>query len=108
MNRKYLIAIIGVAIVVVGLIVVIPNLGSNGDASTATTLAGATAPPISPDETVPEGHPAMDGDTGSSAVTAEDLVKPAEDAYNADPKNVGVILALGDAYIQALSLIHIS
>jgi flagellar basal body-associated protein FliL len=103
MNRKYLIAIIVAAIVVVGLIVVIPNLGA-ADGTTVTTLAGGTAPPISPDATVPDGHPSVDGGTGSGAGTAEDLVKTAEEAYNADPKNIGAILDLADAYLQANSL----
>lgn len=101
MNRKYLIAIIAAAVVVVGLIVVIPTLGSGDEGATATTLAGATAPPISPDATMPEGHPAIGGDTGSGIGAAEDLVTSAETAYDADPKNVDAILALGDAYIQA-------
>lgn len=101
MNRKYLIAIIAAAVVVVGLIVVIPNLGSGDEGSTVTTVANGTAPPISPDATVPEGHPAVGDDTGSGTGTAEDLVTSAEAAYNADPKNVDAILVLGDAYIQA-------
>ncbi|MHB8869051.1 MAG: tetratricopeptide repeat protein [Thermoleophilia bacterium] len=101
MNTKYLIAIIVAAVVVVGLIVIVPNLGSDGTgvANTPTTGAGS-APPISPDATVPEGHPEVSGDTGSGP-TAEDAVAAAEEAYNADPKNIEAILGLGDAYLQA-------
>jgi len=96
MNRKYLIAIIVVAIVVVGLIVAIPNLVGSADGTTDTTVA---APPISPDAAVPDGHPST-GDTGTGP-TAEELVKTAEEAYKADPKNVDLILALAEAYLQA-------
>lgn len=100
MNRKYLIAIIAAAVVVVGLIVVIPNLGS-ADTSTPTTVAEGTAPPISPDATVPEGHPAVEGGDDSTAADAEEALKAAEEAYKADPKNVSAGLDLADAYLQA-------
>ncbi len=102
MNTKYLIAIIVAAVVVVGLIVIVPNLGSGGTgvANTPTTGDGS-APPISPDATVPEGHPEVSGDTEGTGPTAEDIVAAAEEAYNADPKNIEAILDLGDAYLQA-------
>ncbi|MHB0980891.1 MAG: tetratricopeptide repeat protein [Thermoleophilia bacterium] len=103
MNTKYLIAIIVAAVVVVGLIVIIPNLGSDGTgvANTPTTGNGS-APPISPDATVPEGHPEVAGsDAQATGPTAEEIVATAEAAYKADPKNVEAILGLGDAYLQA-------
>ncbi|MCZ7665018.1 MAG: tetratricopeptide repeat protein [Thermoleophilia bacterium] len=105
MNKKYLVAIAIAAVVVVALIIIIPGLGSNG--STAVTQApsagdGQTAPPIPSDATVPEGHPDIsDSDTGSAGASVEEFVKSAEDAYDANPKDMQTLLTLGDAYLQA-------
>ena len=61
MNRKNLIAIAIAAIVVVALVIIVPGLASNkGDDTGANTAAagnGQTAPPISPGDTLPPGHP---------------------------------------------------
>ncbi|MCL4367973.1 MAG: tetratricopeptide repeat protein [Actinobacteria bacterium] len=106
MNRKNLIAIAVAAIVVVALVIIVPGLASNkGDdtaASTQTASNGQTAPPISPGATVPPGHPAIDA-SGSTTATTDmtALVKAAEDAYKAKPKNLQTLLNLGDVYIQA-------
>lgn len=100
MNTKYLIAIIVAAVVVVGLIVIVPNLDSGGT-SVANTPTTGSAPPISPDATQPPGHPDVSGDTGDAGPTPEDIVAAAKEAYDADPTNIDAILDLGDAYLQA-------
>lgn len=109
MNKKYLIAVIAAAVVVVGLIVVIPLLTGGDDV--ATTPAGdggngQTAPPISPGETLPPNHPAVDTSTQTADATAqaaavEAVVKSAEAAYKANPKDVETLLALGQVYLEA-------
>ena len=108
MNRKNLIAIAIAAIVVVALVIIVPGLASNkGDDTGANTAAagnGQTAPPISPGATVPPGHPAIGGDSSGSTTATTDftaVVKAAEDAYKAKPKDLQTLLALGDVYIQA-------
>lgn len=107
MNRKYLIAIIVAAVVVVGLIVLIPQLtgGDAGVAGTSSDGNGQTAPPISPDETLPPNHPSVGtaDQTGQAAAqaTVDEEVKSAEAAYKQNPKDVKTLLTLGDAYLQA-------
>jgi cytochrome c-type biogenesis protein CcmH/NrfG len=95
MDKRYLIAIIVAAIVVVALVIIIPNLGNDDDNTAVPTQdgSGASAPAISPDATMPADHPSVEGDTG--------MTNAAEDAYNADPKNVEAILALADIYAMA-------
>ena len=106
MNRKNLIAIAVAAIVVVALVVIIPRLTSKGDdtaSNTQTAANGQTAPPISPGETMPPGHPSVDASASTTATTqdASALVTAAEAAYKANPKDVPTLLNLGDVYIQA-------
>lgn len=102
MNRNYLVAIIVAAVVVVGLIVVVPNLsGGNTDGTSGTTLG--SAPAIPSDATVPDGHPDLGDSTGTTGTDAslETLVVEAEKAYEADKTDLTAVLALGDAYLQA-------
>jgi tetratricopeptide (TPR) repeat protein len=103
MDKRYLIAIIVAAIVVVALVIIIPNLGNDDDNTAVPTQdgSGASAPAISPDATMPADHPSVEGDTGIDAASLEEMTKAAEDAYNADPKNVEAILALADIYAMA-------
>lgn len=106
MNKKYLVAIAIAAVVVVALIVVIPSLGSDNGAGVVQgtgTSQGQTAPPIAPGETLPEGHPDVSGSQGQqqSGPTTDEIVKAAEEAYKAKPKDLPTLLTLGDAYLQA-------
>ncbi|MBU2602771.1 MAG: tetratricopeptide repeat protein [Actinobacteria bacterium] len=105
MNRNYLVAIIVAAVVVVGLIVVVPNLDGGNTGGTSGTTVGS-APPIPEDATVPEGHPDLGegSDTTGADATLEALVAEAEAAYEADKTDLTAVLALGDAYLQASRL----
>jgi cytochrome c-type biogenesis protein CcmH/NrfG len=105
MNRKNLIAIAVAAIVVVALVVIVPGLASKGDTATTnaqTAAGGQTAGPISPGDTVPPGHPAVDASASTTGTTldATALVTAAEAAYKAKPKDLQTLLSLGDVYIQ--------
>jgi cytochrome c-type biogenesis protein CcmH/NrfG len=113
MNRKYLVAIGIVAILVVALVVVIPMITSGKGSTVGNQAAGTTqqAPPLAPGATMPANHPAVTGVTvdssqaaAAAAASAEQLVKSAEDAYKANPTNVTSVLALADAYFQAQRL----
>jgi cytochrome c-type biogenesis protein CcmH/NrfG len=113
MNRKYLVAIGIVAVMVVALVVLIPMLlnRSSGSQAAVTTAQAVQAPPLAPGATMPANHPTVAGMSGqatdatASATAALDgIVKAAETAYNADTKNIVVVLALGEAYFQAQQL----
>jgi cytochrome c-type biogenesis protein CcmH/NrfG len=113
MNKKYLIAIGVVAILVVGLVVFIPMIFTASRNSTAGTQAAGTtqqAPPLAPGATMPPNHPTVTGmavdpsATATASAGVEELVAGAETAYNANPKDLAAVLALGDAYFQAQRL----
>jgi biofilm PGA synthesis protein PgaA len=112
MNRKYLVAIGIVAVMVVALVVLIPALLTpvRSDVQSAATTVGQ-APPLAPGATMPANHPSVAGAAGqstdaSAAATAalDEYVTQAETAYNADTTSITAALALGDAYIQAQRL----
>ncbi len=109
MNKKYLIAVMATAVVVVGLIVAIPLLTGGDDVATAPAGNGGngqTAPPIAPGETLPPNHPTVDSsaqtaDATAQAAGAEAAVKSGEAAYKQNPKDVKTLLALGQVYLEA-------
>lgn len=109
MNRKNLIAMAVAAVLVVVLIIVLPPLlsgDSGGSAPVAQGVGDGQAPPISDDATLPPDHPDVDeqggeGQSGGAAPQAEELVAAAEKAYQEKPKDLNVLLTLGDAYLQA-------
>lgn len=112
MNRKYLVAVGTVAILVVALVVVIPMITSGKGSTAGTQAAGTTvqAPPLAPGATMPANHPSVTGMAADASQTAtatagvEQLIKTAEDAYKAKPKDMTAVLALADAYFQAQRL----
>jgi hypothetical protein len=111
MNRKNLIAIAVAAVVVVVLIIVIPSLGKKDDtagvAGSGGAATGQSAPPISPDATVPPGHPSIDGSSTAGAGQTTGTTLPSADVtklesdYKANPKDAAAGLALARAYMDA-------
>jgi cytochrome c-type biogenesis protein CcmH/NrfG len=114
MNKKYLVAIAVVAVIVVALAVIIPSLGSQDKTTVAqqtTTSGQVSAPPLAPGATMPPNHPAISGVTSDASAAAtqagaslDQIVKTAEDAYKKNPKDMAAVLTLGDAYFQAQRL----
>ena len=114
MNRKYLVAVGIVAILVVALVVVIPMITARqGLFGRDQQAAGTTvqAPPSGAGShhacqpSLGDGHVGRrepDGD--GSGCRVEQLIKTAEDAYKAKPKDLTAVLSLADAYFQAQRL----
>ena len=98
MKRHYVLAGLGVAVLVAAVIVVVGTSPGGGDA------AGTVAEPSTAGQSLPPGHPAVDGKAGEStpAAVTDDAVQQKiaqlESASADQPDNVAVLLELGDAY----------
>jgi Tfp pilus assembly protein PilF len=98
LKRHYVLAGVGVAVLVATVIVVVGTRSGGGGA------AGMVAGPSTAGQSLPPGHPAVNGKTGGStpAPVTNDAVKQKiarlETASADQPKNVAVLLDLGDAY----------
>ena len=98
MKRHYVLAGLGVAVLVAAVIVVVGTSPGGGDA------AGTVAEPSTAGQSLPPGHPAVDGKAGEStpAPVTDDAVQQKiaqlESASADQPDNVAVLLELGDAY----------
>jgi len=98
LKRHYVLAGVGVAVIVATVIVVVGTRSGGGGA------AGMVAGPSTAGQSLPPGHPAVNGKTGGStpAPVTNDAVKQKiarlETASADQPKNVAVLLDLGDAY----------
>ncbi len=98
MKRHYVLAGVGVAALVAAVIVVVGTSSGSGDA------AGTVAKSSTAGQSLPPGHPAVDGKTGESTpapVTNDALQQKIADLESASadqPANVAVLLELGDAY----------
>jgi len=98
LKRHYALAGVGVAVLVAAAIVVVGTSSGSGDA------AGTLADPSAAGRSLPPGHPAV-GDKAGTATPApvtNDVVKQKiaelESTRAARPRDVAVLLALGDAY----------
>jgi len=98
LKRHYVLAGVGVAVIVATVIVVVGTRSGGGGA------AGMVAGPSTAGQSLPPGHPAVNGKTGGStpAPVTNDAVKQKiaqlETASADQPNNVAVLLDLGDAY----------
>ncbi len=98
MKRHYVLAGVGVAALVAAVIVVVGTSSGGSDAS--GTVAGSSTA----GQSLPPGHPAVDGKAGESTpapVTNDALqqkIAELESASADQPANVAVLLELGDAY----------
>lgn len=98
MKKHYLLAGVGVALLVAAVIVVAGASSGGGDA------AGTEAEPSTAGQSLPPGHPAVGDKTGeaTAAPVTEDAVQQKiaqlESASADQPDDVAVLLELGDAY----------
>jgi len=98
LKRHYVLAGVGAAVLVAAVIVVVGTSSGGGDA------AGTVAEPSTAGQSLPPGHPAVDGKAGEStpAPVTDDAVQQKiaelESASADQPDNVAVLLELGDAY----------
>lgn len=98
LRKHYVLTAVGVAVLVVAVIVVV-GTGSGGDGD-----AGTVAEPSTAGQSLPPGHPAVDGKAGESspAPVTDDAVQQKiaqlESASADQPDNVAILLELGDAY----------
>ena len=98
MKKHYVLAGVGVAVLVAAVIVVVGANSGGGDA------AGTVAEPSTAGQSLPPGHPAVDDKAAEStpAPVTDDAVQQKiaqlESASADQPDNVAVLLELGDAY----------
>lgn len=98
LRKHYVLAGLGVAVLVAAVIVAFGTGSGGGDA--AGTVAGSSTAA----QSLPPGHPAVDGKAGEStpAPITDDAVQQKiaqlESASADQPDNVAVLLELGDAY----------
>ena len=98
MNKRYVLTGVGLAVLVAAAIVVVATTTRGGDA------AGTVAKPPSADQSLPPGHPSVDGKGGEATpepVTddaVQEKITVLEKASANDPGNVDVLLELGNAY----------
>ena len=101
MKRHYVLAGVGVAVLVAAVIVVVGTKSGGGAA------AGTVAGPSTAGQSLPPGHPAVNGKTGGAtpAPVTNDAFKQKiaqlESASAQEPNNIAVLLDLGDAYFLA-------
>ncbi len=101
LKRHYVLAGVGVAVLVAVVIVVVGTSSGGGDA------AGTVAGPSAAGQSLPPGHPSADGKAGQSTpgpVTddaVQQKIAQLESASADQPDNVAVFLELGDAYFLA-------
>jgi Tfp pilus assembly protein PilF len=96
LKRHYLLVGVGVAVLVAaGIVVAGTSLGSGDD-------AGPVAEPPTAGQSLPPGHPSVDGDEATPAPVTDDAVQQKiaqlESASADQPDDVAVLLELGDAY----------
>ena len=98
MKKHYVLAGVGVAVLVAAVIVVVGANSGGGDA------AGTVAEPSTAGQSLPPGHPAVDDKAGESTPapltddTVQQKIAQLESASADQPDNVAVLLELGDAY----------
>ena len=98
LKKHYVLAGVGVAVLVAAVIVVVGTSSGGGDA------AGTVAEPSTAGQSLPPGHPSVDGKAGEAtpAPVTDDAVQQKiaqlESASADQPDNVAVLLELGDAY----------
>ena len=98
MKRHYVLAGVGVAVLVATVIVVVGTSSGGGDA------AGTVAEPTTTGQSLPPGHPSVDAKNGEStpAPATDDAIQQKIsqlESVSADqPDSVAVLLELGDAY----------
>jgi tetratricopeptide (TPR) repeat protein len=97
LRKHYVLTGVGVAVLVAAVIVVVGTNSGGGDA------AGTVTEPSTTGQSLPPGHPAVDGKAGGStpAPVTDDVVQQKiaqlESASAAQPGNIAVLLELGDA-----------
>jgi len=97
LRKHYVLTGVGVAALVAAVIVVVGTSSGGGG-------AGTVAQPSTAGQSLPPGHPAVDGKAGESspAPVTDDAVQQKiaqlESASADQPDNVAVLLELGDAY----------
>lgn len=98
LKKHYVLAGVGVAVLVAAVIVVVGTSSGGGDA------AGTVAAPSTAGQSLPPGHPSVAGKSGESTpapVTdgaVQQKIAQLESASADQPDNVAVLLELGDAY----------
>jgi len=98
LRKRYVLTGVGVAVLVAAVIVVVGTSSGGGDA------AGTVAEPSTAGQSLPPGHPSVDGKGGEAtpAPVTDDAVQQKiaqlESASADEPDNVAVLLELGDAY----------
>ena len=98
LKKHYVLAGVGVAVLLAAVIVVVGMSSGGGDA------AGTVGEPPTAGQSLPPGHPAVDDTAGASppAPVTDDAVHQQiaqlESASADQPDNVAVLLELGDAY----------
>ena len=98
MRKHYLLAGVGVAVLVAAVIVVVGTYSGDGDA------AGTVAEAPAAEESLPPGHPSVDANSGDAtpAPVTDDAVQAKiarlQTASADQPDDVGTLLELGDAY----------
>jgi tetratricopeptide (TPR) repeat protein len=101
LRKNYVVAGVGVAVLVAATIVVVGAISGGGDA--ASTVAG----PSSSGQSLPPGHPAVSDKAGGSTpapVTADAVqqkIATLKRASADQPDNVAVLLDLGETYFLA-------
>jgi len=96
--KHYVLAGVGVAVLVAAVIVVVGTSSGGGDA------AGTVAEPSAAGQSLPPGHPAVDGKAGESTPApatddaAQQRIAQLESASADQPDNVDALLELGEAY----------
>ena len=103
LRKHYVLTGVGVAALVAAVIVVVGTSSGGGG-------AGTVAQPSTAGQSLPPGHPAVDGKAGESspAPVTDDAVQQKiaqlESASADQPDNVAVLLELGDAYFLGEAL----
>jgi cytochrome c-type biogenesis protein CcmH/NrfG len=97
LTKHYVLTGVGVAVLVAAVIIVVGTNSGGGDA------AGTVSEPSTTGQSLPPGHPAVDGKAGdpTPASVTDDAVQQRiaqlESASAAQPDDVSVLLELGDA-----------
>ena len=98
MKKHYVLAGVGVALLVAAAIVVAGTSSGDGDA------AGTAAEPSTAGQSLPPGHPAVDGKAGEATAASvtddgvQQKIARLERASADQPDDVALLLELGDAY----------